>query len=332
MVEIESIEYCGLVYDLMVADDHSFVAEGIVVHNCAMIPLVEGYPLPQIPSAREWFERLEPDEQKHMMGRGRWEAWQDGLFTFDQLVTTHDHPWGPSAHVTSLSDLLRGRGGIGGVAIDPAALLAAHKETKSHKPAKPRTAAVDENDTQLLQKLLADVTDGDYLPATKKAVTKALLNLLSGGHKGFVYFDEDGELESVVSYENSGQYLKVTGLGLVYPQEKETLKVLADLADAAAQNKQGISLYVPNGVKQQYLNWGFLVQDSLSDGAVMKLPASDVAAFKKDPAGFGQKQAEALTAAAQAALADPAASFTFRTGQPIAGLPFSSVKMKSKQF
>ncbi|MBK7918414.1 MAG: hypothetical protein IPJ94_19585 [Chloroflexi bacterium] len=105
--------------------------------RCSMVPLVEGFPLPTIKPASDWFKSLDEDEQRRMMGDGRYEAWRDGLFDFRQLVTVGNHPvWGPSAHVTSLTDLLKGRGGLGGVAIDPAALLKGHQAAK---PAKPRS-------------------------------------------------------------------------------------------------------------------------------------------------------------------------------------------------
>lgn len=109
---IEYLDYDGPVYDLQVEDDESFVANGIVVHNCTMLPLIPGLdPIPT-ESGEAWFNRQSAETQKQMMGPGKYAAWQAGKFKFSQLVTVRPNAtWGPNAQVTSLKDLLDGRGG-----------------------------------------------------------------------------------------------------------------------------------------------------------------------------------------------------------------------------
>lgn len=302
--------------------------------RCAMIPLVTGYPVPKLPTARDWFEKLDPSEQKKMMGNGKWEAWQDGLFDFRQLVTTYDHPvWGPSAKVTPLKDLLGGRGGVGGVPIDPAILLARHKASAPTKAGKRQTVAVDKDDQALLEKLLNEITAGAFSDVAKKGITKALMKVLAGG-AGLVYLNANGGLEGAIAYETAvnPKYLKVAGMGLAADSEGLNLKALADLADVAAQQNQGVQLYVPKALVGQYQAWGFTSHKSAIGGSYMQLQPEDVVGFKKDPENFGEQKKAQLAAAAQAALLDPNAAFTFRSGQPIDGLPFKSVQMTAVDF
>lgn len=110
---VEYLDYDGPVYDLQVEDDESFVANGIVVHNCTMLPIIPGLdPIPT-ESGEAWFNRQSAEVQKQMMGPGKYAAWKAGKFSFSQLVTVKPNAtWGPSAQVTSLKDLLKGRGGF----------------------------------------------------------------------------------------------------------------------------------------------------------------------------------------------------------------------------
>lgn len=98
--------YTGIVCDLQVEDDHSFVAGGIVVHNCAMIPVTKTYaelgidaPEPEYTpqSGREWFEQQPEAVQRKILGAGKWQAWKDGLFDLDDIPrVTHSTVWGDS--------------------------------------------------------------------------------------------------------------------------------------------------------------------------------------------------------------------------------------------
>lgn len=300
--------------------------------RCAMVPLVEGFPLPKWQTGEEWFKTLGEDEQRRMMGNGRYEAWRDGLFSFRQLATIGHHPtWGPSARVTSLTHLLNGRGGLNGTAVDPAVLLTRHK-AKAPKPQKPQTLAIGKGDDALLTKLMDDLGKTAVDPAVYQAVKKALGKMLAG-HQGFVYLDANGRLAGAIAYQTKQgnlQYLHATAAGFV--DEATNLKALVDLAGLAQQQGQGIELYVPNAVKKLYQDWGFVVHQPLAGGARLRLRPDDVAGFLQDPAGYGQVKLAQLGQAALKALADPNAAFTFRSGQPIPGLPFKPVVMSDGDF
>jgi len=57
----------------------------------------------------EWFERQDAATQAAMMGRGKFDAWQGGLFTLDQLPTLRIDPiWGNSWTPAALRDLIGG--------------------------------------------------------------------------------------------------------------------------------------------------------------------------------------------------------------------------------
>lgn len=73
---------------------------------CAAVPWVTGMPEPEWETGKEWFEGLDADRQREMMGDAKYEAWQEGKFTLDQLVKTTDNPtWGKSLQPASLAEL-----------------------------------------------------------------------------------------------------------------------------------------------------------------------------------------------------------------------------------
>lgn len=65
--------------------------------RCTMIPAVRDITLSPLGSGRGWFEGLSQEEQIATMGRGRWEAWQAGELSWDNMVQRREHPvWGVS--------------------------------------------------------------------------------------------------------------------------------------------------------------------------------------------------------------------------------------------
>jgi len=65
--------------------------------RCTLIPLVRGVNYDGLGSGQLWFEALGEEEQIATMGRGRWEAWQDGRLTWDNMVRRVTNPvWGTS--------------------------------------------------------------------------------------------------------------------------------------------------------------------------------------------------------------------------------------------
>jgi hypothetical protein len=82
-----------------VLDDH---------HNgeCTMLPLTIGMENP-VTSGESWFKEQPEAMQKQMMGDSKFEAWQGGKFSFDQLSTTKTNDvFGDMRAETSLKDLL----------------------------------------------------------------------------------------------------------------------------------------------------------------------------------------------------------------------------------
>ena len=84
--------------------------ELIEVHptdRCSLIPVIRGFPPIQFQTGKEWFEGLPPDEQRAIMGPGRHDAYEDGLFEFEDMATVSENDvWGPSAQVTPLTELV----------------------------------------------------------------------------------------------------------------------------------------------------------------------------------------------------------------------------------
>lgn len=65
--------------------------------RCAQIPAVRGVDMRPLSNGPTWFEGLSEEEQIASMGRGRWEAWQDGRLPWEKMVRRTEHPvWGVS--------------------------------------------------------------------------------------------------------------------------------------------------------------------------------------------------------------------------------------------
>lgn len=79
-----------------------------VCGRCTPVPLIEGMPEVQWQTGKDWFEGLDPEKQREMMGDERFEAWQGGDgFDFSALATrTHDDTWGDGLRVTPLEELI----------------------------------------------------------------------------------------------------------------------------------------------------------------------------------------------------------------------------------
>ena len=77
--------------------------------RCTELPLVIGAKN-DIPSGESVFSQLSEAEQKARLGAEKWQAWQDGAFSFNQLATQHtDDVYGTMRSVTSLKDLVGGK-------------------------------------------------------------------------------------------------------------------------------------------------------------------------------------------------------------------------------
>ena len=74
--------------------------------RCTELPIVIGAKN-DIPSGESVFSQLSEAEQKARLGADKWQAWQDGAFSFDQLATQHaDSVYGHMRSETPLWELL----------------------------------------------------------------------------------------------------------------------------------------------------------------------------------------------------------------------------------
>lgn len=119
------------VYNLEVEDDHSYAANGLVVHNCLACLALHGSELPvgeevvdhhngrcigigipigsdvTVQSGAEWFDGLPAERQQRIMGAANWQAWQAGRVRLDQFVGYRtDLVWGPQTVQRSLRGIL----------------------------------------------------------------------------------------------------------------------------------------------------------------------------------------------------------------------------------
>lgn len=77
--------------------------------RCGMIPVVIGAKEPTWETGKEWFLKQSPEKQASILGHGKYEAWKDGKFELDAVVTTKTNDtWGTSLVPTPLKDLVNG--------------------------------------------------------------------------------------------------------------------------------------------------------------------------------------------------------------------------------
>lgn len=79
-------------------------------HNgrCAMIPIV-GEPIINSDAGIQWFEALSEAQQRAMLGKGKFEAWQAGKFELPDISTVYqDEVYGEMRREASLKGLING--------------------------------------------------------------------------------------------------------------------------------------------------------------------------------------------------------------------------------
>ena len=75
--------------------------------RCVALPHVAGDANPVTQSGEEWFSNLTPEQQRGIMGNSKLEAYNEGLFQFDQLTQqVQDNVLGTMRTEVSLKDLL----------------------------------------------------------------------------------------------------------------------------------------------------------------------------------------------------------------------------------
>jgi len=99
--------YSGHVYNLQNKDGW-YIANGIITHNCACFaqPKLKYGDTPEFPSGPEWFDTLPEEQQKDMLGSGRFELFQNGELNWDAVATIENDPtWGPTIKQATLDEL-----------------------------------------------------------------------------------------------------------------------------------------------------------------------------------------------------------------------------------
>lgn len=292
--------------------------------RCAIIPLIEGQPLPQWKRGLDWLREQSPEAQRKVLGRQRFELWRQGLFDLNELATVGNHPvWGPTARVTPVKALLHGHSN-GIVSKTAAATLAAYKANQPQAGA--RTLQLDQDDKALIGQLIGGLPKLQSVGLTAKKGIKAALEKMGAGQRGFTYLDDSGVLSGAISYHTksgNATLLEVTQAG--FASDAANLKALQDVAAVAQASGQGVELYVPKGLVNQYLGWGFTIHSSQANGSVMRLSVDDVPAFLSDPQALGVAKVQQVAAARAAQLTDPQSIVTYRSGYALPNQPFKAV-------
>lgn len=81
--------------------------------RCSLVPVLVGVEEITWLRGKQWLEQQPPDIQRQILGPGRYDGWQAGLFNLDDIpeVVTHE-TWGNSLQIRSLRDLLEPPGSV----------------------------------------------------------------------------------------------------------------------------------------------------------------------------------------------------------------------------
>lgn len=75
--------------------------------RCTQVPKVTGVKQPEWQKGPDWFVEQQPDTQKSILGKGRFDAWQAGKFDLDQVVAVKQNKtWGDSLQPKPLKELV----------------------------------------------------------------------------------------------------------------------------------------------------------------------------------------------------------------------------------
>ncbi|MFA5154641.1 MAG: hypothetical protein WC554_19000, partial [Clostridia bacterium] len=108
IIGINTNSFHGLVYNLQ-TKDRWYIANNIITHNCAMLPVTIGSdnPLGSDTAGQDWFKSLSEGEQSKLMGSQYYDAYKNGMFDLSQMSTQKpDEVYGEMRGVTPLWQLL----------------------------------------------------------------------------------------------------------------------------------------------------------------------------------------------------------------------------------
>ncbi len=74
--------------------------------RCTLIPILANVQPVQFQTGQQWFAQQPAATQRQILGAGRYQAWQDGRASLDDMVSRRwSDDWGGSLHPTRVSDL-----------------------------------------------------------------------------------------------------------------------------------------------------------------------------------------------------------------------------------
>jgi hypothetical protein len=74
--------------------------------RCFSVAVLEDAPDHEMMSGKEYLEKLQPEEQKGIMGEERWNMWKGGQIKLEQMSGMHNHPtWGESPKMVPMKEL-----------------------------------------------------------------------------------------------------------------------------------------------------------------------------------------------------------------------------------
>lgn len=159
--------------------------------RCQLVPVVTGLPPVRWTEGRDWFVTQSPEIQQSILGPGRFDAWRNGAFDLDQLVSRRENPvWGAALVPTPLRDLLNGT----------AQPVTIRRET-APEPVPQREVAPIFSKTKEAQEWARQrfpsitINYGKLAPETANVLNQTLIDT----------FGRIPQLENIVQYVGSGQ-------------------------------------------------------------------------------------------------------------------------------
>lgn len=106
LVSVELLPYAGHVYNLQTSRGW-YRARGVVTHNCRCTMLPDLPDVDPVPDGADEFAALPPDAQLAILGPAKFDAYQAGALTLDDLVHVRRSPlWGTTRSEASLVGVL----------------------------------------------------------------------------------------------------------------------------------------------------------------------------------------------------------------------------------
>lgn len=290
--------------------------------RCTMIPLIVGRPIPEWETGLEWFKKQSAKTQIKMMGPGRYKAWKDDKFDLKNIATIKPHPiWGPNAQETSLKALLNGGGGLNGYPIhDPKDLADTHEAviTLLAPAPKARTVNID-------QSMLGDLAkEAQKLPPTTAAalaggIDIAADNLGKGAGVSTAYFDDNGNLSGLISYEPTPKGIRINKADFV--DQGTQLRAIQELAKAAKPG--GMEAYrITPDQRSTWLELGFEPYKADANGFTLRASPLIVNNLAENPAAFRETLLEIYNDNLTNSLSDPTKTANFLSGLAADNTPY----------